>query len=221
MYELLRENLWVGMLLILLVSAIFAFVVIPKTKAANKRRQKIRERDAAVEAEAERIAKLPKLYTRWLLLMPEKNAAALYGADRSGLTRTFGNRYNRLIIIDEDGNCWVGLFNRQTLQSLRDSEFEQRDYWVPFRGPGEMYAGSPVTVEPDNLLVDIYPLWMSPNGQGQDWAKWAELERKFDEEFLQAHYHDVFEEILSMQYRLGVKKQRDWYAQLLKQPQTT
>ncbi len=219
MYDLLREYFPVAMLLILLVSAIFALIVGPKMRAAKKSRQKTQERNAKIATENDRIAQLPKLDTQWLLRMPDDHANALYGVDRSAVFRTFANRYNRLIVIDHEGNCWVGLFNRQTLESLRASEYEQCDHYVPFRGAGESYAGPVVKMPPDNLVIDIYPVWLSHTqvASDQDWTNWANLERRFDREFAEANYQTVFAEILPTDFRLRVKRQREEYAQLLKQ----
>ena len=138
-------------------------------------RRKKREADQlareSFNAEMDRIEALPKLNTRWLMRVPEKLM------DKNPIRRSYGTRYNRMLIIDEHGGGWVGLVIPEVLEGLTAGEYVWRDYHIPFRGAGEAYTGNAVTI--DGLRIDIYPLWMSEGINTPDWNLWARIEQNF------------------------------------------
>lgn len=73
---------------------------------------------AAIAEEEDRITKLPRLSTRYLIRIP-----ASVSNFAKGEPRTFGNRYNRLIVFDENGDGWLGLFMPETFRGLHDGEY--------------------------------------------------------------------------------------------------
>ena len=93
----------------------------------------------AYNAEADRVDALLKLHHGWLLRVP--NAIM----DKNPMKRSYGTRYNRMLIIDEYGDGWVGLAIPEILEDLRAGEYVNRDYFIPFRGVGEAYSGKPVS----------------------------------------------------------------------------
>lgn len=122
--------------------------------------------------EVARIEALPKLNTRWLLRVPDKMGMG-YSAYRS-----YGTRYNRILVIDELGGRWVGLITPELIQDLLAGEYIWQNYHIPFRGAGEAYAGKPVTI--NSQVIDIYPLWMEEGLNASDWIFWARIENNFD-----------------------------------------
>src|SRR5579872_3823956 len=56
-------------------------------------------------AEKARIDALPKLRTYWLLQVPKEMMS------KEPVLRSYGTRYDRLLIVDETGTGWVGLAN--------------------------------------------------------------------------------------------------------------
>ncbi len=155
----------------LVVGIVIVSFVIPALKDRKKKRATIE----LIKKEDERIANLPKLSTRYLLKIP--SGATNF---RKGEPRTFGNRYNRLIVFDENGDGWLGLFMPSTFQGLHDGEYIQQNYWVPFRGSGEAYSGDPVVI--DGRRIDIYPIWMNSTATDTpDWKTWVAFDKAFDE----------------------------------------
>jgi hypothetical protein len=126
-------------------------------------------------AEADRIEALPMLNTQWLTRVPEKLM------DKSPIRRSYGTRYNRILIIDEHGCGWVGLVTPEILEGLTAGEYVWHDYRIPFRGAGEAYTGNAVTV--DDQRIDIYPLWMYElkGVVTPDWTLWASIEKNFQD----------------------------------------
>ena len=157
--------------------------IIPALKDRKKRRATIE----IIRKEDERIANLPELSTRYLLKIPARVTNFTKGEPR-----TFGNRYNRLIVFDEKGDGWLGLFMPSTFQGLYDGEYIQQNYWVPFRGSGEAYSGDPVVV--NGQKIDIYPIWMNSSPTDTtEWKTWAAFEKAFDEEHRGVSYSDEFQ----------------------------
>jgi hypothetical protein len=126
----------------------------------------IRIRRVRVQLEKElsieeaRQAALPKLDTRYLIRMPDWAVLKYYGAEDHHPRKAFGTRYSNLIVFDEVGDVWLGLFMPATLQSLRDCEYSRGEYWVWFRGGGEAYSGTPLTL--NGVQIWSYPVWMDP-----------------------------------------------------------
>lgn len=90
-----------------------------------------------------------------------------------------GTRYNRIVVIDEFGDAWVGLVTPEITEDLKAGEYIWLDYHIPFRGKGEAYAGNAVTF--DGMRIDVYPLWMKEGINPVEWGLWAMIERKFDD----------------------------------------
>jgi hypothetical protein len=158
---------------------------------------------AELAAEDKRIAALPKLDTQYLMRMPDKMLDE-YGR-RSPCT--FNVRYNRLIAFDESGQPWVGLVMEETLESLRDGEYVQDNYYVPFRGAGESTGGAPVFKE--GVYIHLYPIWMSSNATDTpEWATWASFERAFREQFKDRNCQHVFNEIMPREALVRAKRKR-------------
>jgi hypothetical protein len=174
-----------GIILSIIIAVITLKVVSAIRSALKARRQK-KTNIAAIAEEEVRISKLPKLSTRYLIKIP-----ASVSNFANGEPRTFGNRYNRLIVFDENGDGWLGLFMPETFQGLHVGEYIQENYWVPFRGDGEMYAGEPVKI--DGKTIHIYPIWMNADNMNTvDWAKWAQLEKAFAKAYHTTSYLDDF-----------------------------
>lgn len=159
----------------LLLTLIYRQVILPKKKAREAQEAALR----AFNAELARIDALPKLNTEWLMRCPEK-------VDHL-LKRSYGTRYNRMFIVDEEGNGWVGLATPEVLKSLEIGEYVWSDYYIPFCGRGEAYYGDPVDVE--GLTIDIYPVWMRAGVNMPEWQLWAKIERKFARSWGQGTYH--------------------------------
>jgi hypothetical protein len=168
----------------------------------------IRIRRVRVQLEKElsieeaRQAALPKLDTRYLIRMPDWAVLKYYGAEDHHPRKAFGTRYSNLIVFDEVGDVWLGLFMPATLQSLRDCEYSRGEYWVWFRGGGEAYSGTPLTL--NGVQIWSYPVWMDPFDAhiddrpelcSKEWRLWAELEHDHDEAFKRINPYDFFKQI--------------------------
>ncbi|MEN9341879.1 MAG: hypothetical protein RIQ54_135 [Candidatus Parcubacteria bacterium] len=167
-------------------------ILVKNYKAAQKRAVNAQKE----QEEKERLDALPKLDTTFLLQIPKEMQTGFI----EKRPRTFGSRYNRLVIYDEEGNGWVGLFLPEVIQSLKDGEYTQENYRVPFRGCGEVYPGEPITI--DGLEINIYPSWMEVDDwTDENWSQWVKIEKKFEEVYKKhpISYHDVFAQI----YRQG------------------
>ncbi|MBU0999143.1 hypothetical protein KKG24_02430 [Patescibacteria group bacterium] len=169
------QNVLPTVLAVVLMGAFFGFVYL---KIILVPRRKKREADQlarlevlnALSAEEDRVRALPKLNTRWLMRVPP--SAMINGSPRS-----FGTRYNRIRIFDEYGLDWVGLITPEILEGLIAGEYIWSDYFIPFRGAGEAYAGNAVNV--DGLKIDIFPRWMTEGINLSDWVLWARIEKNF------------------------------------------
>ncbi|MFA5791820.1 MAG: hypothetical protein WC884_02170 [Candidatus Paceibacterota bacterium] len=129
----------------------------------------------AYNTEADRVDALPKLSTRFLMRVPNKLM------DKNPVKRSYGTRYNRMLIIDENCCGWVGLAIPEILEGLTAGEYVWHSYHIPFRGAGEAYTGKSVDVAiPEGLVhVDIYPMWMTEGVNLPDWTLWARIEKCF------------------------------------------
>jgi len=170
--EIDPQKLYPVLVALILVGAAVAYhirkeVVLPK----RERRESDRIAEEKREAEIVRINALPKLQTGWLLRAPESYNGTLL--------RSYGTRYNRLFIVDDEGRAWVGLAIPEVLESLKPSEYRWADYYVPFKGSGEAYAGNPVEI--DGLKIWIYPVWMKEGSDILEWMQWGNIEKKFHE----------------------------------------
>jgi hypothetical protein len=126
----------------------------------------------AFRAETARIEALPKLDTRWLMRIP--------GMHKGLICRSYGTRYNRMVVVDELGDVWVGLIIPEIIEGLKVGEYIWSNYFIPFCSmEGEAYHGNPVTF--DGLRIDTYPLWMKEGVNPVEWGLWAMIERKFDD----------------------------------------
>ena len=123
------------------------------------------------DAEMDRIEALPKLNTQWLMSVPN------HLMDNSPLKRSYGTRYNRILIIDEYGAGWVGLVIPEIIESLIAGEYLWHDFNIPFRGPGERLFGEPVVV--DGLKIDMYPQWMCDGLNPAEWHLWRRIEERY------------------------------------------
>lgn len=179
-----------------LISAIIALAiigVISIIKIGNylTEQSSDKKRNLAMKKEKERLDALPKLNTELLLKVPGNHKKIPKG---SGTPRTFGNRWNRIVICDENGEWWVGLFSPEILKGLREGEFRQENLWVPFRGDGEMMSGHPVRFA--GITIDIYPDWMNQGVSLPEWVKWSVIEMKFFETYRHGrNYHEDFRTI--------------------------
>ena len=189
----------------LFVAIMIFIVVIPTIKAWKLKKANIE----AIIREDERVANLPKLKTLFLLKIPE-----CVTRFAKGEPRTFGTRYNRLIVFDEKGEGWVGLFMPFTFKGLRDGEYVQKSYWIPFRGPGEAYGGDPAVVDGQKII--IYPTWLSATAtDSYSWRTWATLEKAFAE----AHprgvsYFDEFHQFTPPERSYGLEQHRQEFEAL-------
>lgn len=182
---------------ILAISAIaYAIQRISQYFAYRKRLAELRVK---LKAEEDRIEKLPKLDTRWLIKVPDGVKGIQTEAGKQLCARTFGTRYNRLLVVDEKGEEWVGLFMPETLQGLRDGEYVRCEYFIPFRGAGERDAGKPVFFR--DHRIHNYPMWMEDKVttvNEADWEKWFELMRAQNQAFLGSNHQEVFRQILPL-----------------------
>ena len=155
-----------------------------------------------IAEEKARIESLPKLSKAWLVQIPTELADQIYGPDRLEFARSFGRRLNRLLIFDEEGVAWVGLFMPETLAGLREGEYVQDSYQMPFCGHGEAEPARPVLI--DGYAVHVYPIWMKegtlpPAQHAGGWVKWVELEREFAKAFRGRDYQEVFSRVLPLE----------------------
>jgi len=172
---------------LIIVAAVFSFVVPPIKEWRRKRAWK-KATIEAVRKEDERIASLPRLDTQYFIKIPPSETRFA-----RGVPRTFDTRYNRVVVYDDNGDGLLGLFMPSTFEGLHDGEYIQERYWVPFRGPGEMYAGEPVVI--DRQKIDIYPIWMNPSHTNTaEWRRWTSIEKAFKEAYRgSAKYSDLFQ----------------------------
>src|ERR1035437_6645011 len=170
--SLRRKQMFLNILAVTVVVVFFAGLVywqvlVPRRKA----RLADQLANEALNAEMDRVGSLPKLNTRWLMRVPDKLM------DKNPICCSYGTRYNRMLIIDENGLGWVGLVIPEILEDLTAGEYVWRDYHIPFRGAGEAYAGKSVNVY--DVYIDIYPIWMTEGVNTPDWSLWAEIECNF------------------------------------------
>lgn|GEM_PF-1299299 len=221
-YQLTYENLIVACVMTALLVALLATVIGMKLNERRDRKRDESTRESAISREQYRIKGLPKLDTTYLLEIPETTAKKLYGEDFAGnLAGTFSNRYDLLAIVDREGRAYVGLTMPKTLESLRESEFTQGSYWVPFRGPGEAYSGRKVVFSgglSDELTVEFYPLWLDADKlTNPDWSRWADLERDYRAYYIQTKisYHKIFDWILPSSFLHEVSSRRHALSQTI------
>lgn len=145
--------------------------------------------------EMNRLASLPKLFTDCLLRVPEQ--------DNPRFARSFGDRWNRLIIWDEQGRAWVGYKCRDVMQSLVDAEYLPGNYWVPFCGPGEQVQSKLVNI--DGKTYEMYPTYLKnkPVG-GSEWRRWLQAIRNCKN----APYQEYSEMLTNEKYAEIVRKRK-------------
>lgn len=190
---------FVPMAIVMLIVFFFGLVY---WKIVSVPRQKEREvvqfAREAFNAEKARVESLPKLNTQWLMRVPEKFM------DKNPTRRSYGTRFNRMLIIDELGNGWVGLVIPEILECIKAGEYVWRNYHIPFRGAGEAYNGKSVTV--CGSRIDVYPLWMSEGINPADWDLWIRIEANYNTCSRNWNYHSGFAELIS--YVDGFHKKR-------------
>lgn len=184
------------------------------------RRRRIQlEKELAIE-EA-RQAALPKLDTRYLIRMPDWAVMRFYGAIDNRPRKAFGTRYCHLIVFDEVGDVWLGMFMPATLRSLRDSEYARGDYWVWLRGGGEAYSGTSLVL--DGVEIWAYPVWLEPFDAhvddrpelcSKEWKFWAELEKEFEDAFKGIGPYKAFEQMWSADPKIHEGRHRLFQLQM-------
>jgi hypothetical protein len=157
----------ISMAVILIAIVYRQAVVMPRRKRLEADQ---RTRDE-FNAEMDRVERLPKLDTHWLMRVPMTLMSG------NPMPRSYGTRYNQMLIIDEYFDGWVGLATPEILECLKEGEYVWHDYQIPFRGMGERFGGDPVLV--DGFQIDIYPRWMSEGINLPDWEFWARIEKNF------------------------------------------
>jgi hypothetical protein len=169
-------------LVFVLVFLICSFLFHHQMRVVPRRKARLADRLARerFNAEIARIETLPKLATRYMMRVPENLL------DKNPTQRSYGTRYNRLLVIDERGCAWVGLVIPEILASIITGEYIWCDYRIPFRGAGEALSGKPVCI--DNVPIDIYPMWLTEGLNGYDWKLWAQIEKNFLECALNWNY---------------------------------
>jgi hypothetical protein len=169
-------KLMLAILGFIFVTVVFFVVVklitIGLHKIELRRKQNKLEEDRA--RELERLARLPKLRTDFLFRVPGKNN------DDPRNARSYGSRYNRLIIFDEYGRMFVGLRTKEIMADLVAGDFVLEGYRVPFCGPGEAYVSKEVEI--DGHVLDLYPLVMYglPPSDPR-WKEWLRIELNYAE----------------------------------------
>jgi hypothetical protein len=165
-------------LLLLVISAIGAALLMLIVKLINKvedyfsRKRELKQYEIDKQAYQAYINQLPLLRNNHLLMV--EGEVSLDSA------RTFGSRYDGMVIYDEFGQMWVGLRTPEIMEDLVAGEFLQEDYWVPFCGPGEAEAGKPVEIGDMQFL--IYPtLLRGLPVQDRRWQTWAEIQKNYEE----------------------------------------
>ncbi len=158
-------------------------VVVPR----RKERERFDKALGAYNTERDRVEALPRLDTRWLMRVPGEIM------DKNSICRSYGTRYDRIFIVDECGNGWVGLVTPEILKDLTAGEYIRCNYFIPFRGDGESSAGKPVTV--DNQIIYVYPIWMNEGVNTLDWSLWARIEKNFYKHLQQWNYQSGLGEL--------------------------
>ncbi len=173
----------------------------PRTKAAIK----------ALEREDARVAALPKLDTRRLIKVPSKYLETLGNHGRGVRNRTFNIRRSYVFVYDYNGDGWMGLVTRSTLESLRAGEYVLREHFIPLCGRGEKTAG--ISVHLEGFLIDVYPTFMDVDGDIHEWQVWIQLKKEFleNEQRTKKSARELFQEVLPPQMLQQFNARRKHY----------
>lgn len=159
---------------IMVISAIALLAILKAADALSRKlaaSAKERRFQADRNAEIKRLSKLPKLRTEYLLQIP--------GQVFPENARTFGSRYDNMVVYDETGQKFLGLRTPDLMDDLAAGEFLLQDYWVEFCGPGEMRVSEVVTI--DGHSMDTYPsiLHKKPVENNPMWGRWLKISQHY------------------------------------------
>ncbi len=144
---------------------------------------------------------LPKLRTEFLIKVP--------GEIYPELKRTFGSRYDRYVVYDEEGQQWLGLHTVDLINDLVAAKFTPSNYWVKFGGPGEMYS-VPV-VEIDGIKIGIYPLFLTNfKTNSPEWRQWLKIEKNDIERCKQKIVIPSYYNLVKDEYLLWEKNMKEF-----------
>jgi len=114
-----------------------------------------------------------RLDTRFLIRARDQQKCTLCAG-------TYGTRFDKILVYDENGDPWVGLLCPEVIETLRKGQYEKLGYIIPFRGMGEKIAGKPVYIY--GTVVEVYPTFLRSGVNLADWKKWVSIEKHFCEE---------------------------------------
>lgn len=176
--------LWIGVLISVVVFGVPAGIALYFSVKERMKEKARRKADESLRlTELARQANLPKLDTGDLLRVPP--------SDNMNYARTFGMRWNRIIVWDELGQAWVGFASKSLMKKLADSEYLLEDYWVPFCGPGEMFASKVVNI--GDRIFELYPTFLlGKSPDSPEWQGWANLIKRNNPDLGNRAYSDFF-----------------------------
>lgn len=187
------ENLVFAIIITGMVVAFLTALVSAWWHDRKARKLEKRLREIASLREQERLNRLPQLRAKDLLQVPDRFAEKFYGKKEHRGRGIYWTRYNRVVIIDREGNVWISLLTPDVIVSLRRCEFESSELFVPFGGPGESYANEG-TAEFGGMSFDIYPLFLkgnNPEANIDEWRRWVAIVKAFDDAYSGFNYQDL------------------------------
>ena len=168
--------MYMGSIFLTVLLAVIFMLVVRSLRECAEQQRILDGNKKFVEGETKRLNEMPGLDTTYMLRAPDKLMDSNY---RTRWARTYGTRYNRILIFDDLGAAYVALACPAVIETLRANEYTQESFWVPFVGPGEAQGGDPVTV--NGTQIEIYPNWLkataTETSQKADWQLWAKIEK--------------------------------------------
>lgn len=174
-FELYATNQFQAIVFVLIPALFIGIIVIlfcePKIRAYRRRVKEQQALELAKKEAQVHIDALPRLDTTHLLVINKEMKPAR--------ARTFGTRYDGIVINDEWGRCWIGLVTPDLMDNLISAEFVCQDLWVPFCGPGEMYRAE--IKEVNGRKYNYYPQYLtifSPSSA--EWQWWDRICQNYE-----------------------------------------
>ncbi len=172
-----------GIILLVIFLAVTGIIYLFYTasKKADKQEREDSKFKEEQAAELARMNLLPKLNTTWLMSEvtgPRDREEAIKQRQR----RTFAVKSYWIQVTDETGRNWTGFCMDETLKSLRDGEFAERDEPATLRGSLHQFTDSPVTIDGHTTFGyprDLNPLFTDT----PEWRRWIKLEKEFNTRF--------------------------------------